>query len=281
MPKSLKPPIKSSSYGTKIPIKKNVRKPAVLGKKQPIKYIHVVSSMPVSPSKLWLIWSWIRSLIMPCVWLWRSKWGVLYLALVLSSILLLPSESARLSTRSQRYESGPGQINAVPHRSIGLVFGAGVLPNGTPTEYLKHRVETAVDLYKAGIVDKLLMSGDNSTKHYDEPTVMKNYAVKLGVDPAKIIIDYAGYSTYDSCYRALNVFHVTSAAVITQGYHLPRATMTCSQLGIDAIGVAAKKTGRDWTVSYLLREHISTAKAYMQLMMSPPSTVTTISTSEK
>jgi vancomycin permeability regulator SanA len=212
----------------------------------------------------------------PLSLLGRQKWRIVSIVLVICAILYIPSEAARQSTKDIRYGSSVAEIQNLPAREVGIVFGAGVLPDRTPTEYLKHRIETAVDVYKSGHVKRLMMSGDNRTSHYNEPVVMKDYAITLGVSPADIDMDYAGYSTYDTCHRAHAVFKITSATVVTQGYHLPRAVMTCKDIGIDTIGVAAKSTGRDWTVNYLVREHAATIKAYVQIATHSKSMTTTV-----
>jgi vancomycin permeability regulator SanA len=160
----------------------------------------------------------------------------------------------------------------VPHKKVGLVLGAGVLPDGTPTPYLQGRIQAAVELYKAGRVDVLLMSGDNSTKHHNEPTVMKKYAVELGIPAAKVYMDYAGFSTYDSCYRAKEIFGVNEAIVVSQGYHTPRAVFTCQKLGIDAVGVAAMRTSRDYTAAYVARELLAVDKAMFEVTLKPKPT---------
>jgi vancomycin permeability regulator SanA len=205
--------------------------------------------------------------------LWGQRLRFLNLLLIVVALLIALSQGFRMSTESVRFDDNASTIKSIPHQDVALVFGAGVLPNGQPTEYLKHRVETAVDLYKAERVDAILMSGDNSSSHYNEPTVMKAYAVRLGADPSDVIIDYAGFNTYDTCYRAVKIFGQKSVTVVTQGYHLPRAIMTCRNLGLNTIGVAAKHTSRDWTVSYLIREHMSTAKSAIQMMTKPQPTV--------
>jgi vancomycin permeability regulator SanA len=163
-------------------------------------------------------------------------------------------------------------VARIPHRHVAIVFGAGLLSANEPTPYLRQRVTTAAELYKAHKVDKLLMTGDNTAKNYNEPKVMQDLAVKLGVPAKNITLDYAGLSTYDSCYRAGAIFKVKSATVITQGYHLPRAVMACRGLGIDTIGVRALHTGRDFATSYIWREWISTDKISLQLMFKPKPT---------
>lgn len=188
-------------------------------------------------------------------------------------ILIGPSIYTKLSTSKSRYNANTINLQSVPQSSTAIVFGAGVLPDGEPTEYLYNRVQTAVSLYKAGRVSKLLVTGDNSSKHYDEPTAMRQLAVKLGVPDKNIIVDYAGLSTYDSCYRAARIFHISLATVVTQGYHLPRAVTLCRGLGIKTIGLAAKHDGHDFTVSYILRELIATDKALLFLSFKPQPTV--------
>jgi len=198
---------------------------------------------------------------------------ILNLVLIVVALLIVISQGVKLSTENVRYNANTTPLQAIPHHDTALVFGAGVRPDHTPTEYLKRRVETAVDLYKAHRVDAIIMSGDNSSSHYNEPEVMKAYAVKLGTDPSDVIVDYAGFNTYDTCYRAGKIFSARSVTVVTQGYHLPRAVMTCQQLGLDTIGVAAKRLERDWTVSYIMREHVSTAKSVVQMVLKPQPTL--------
>ena len=129
-----------------------------------------------------------------------------------------------------------GDPARVPERPVAIVFGAGVV-NGALTPALADRVRGAVALYQRGRVSKILMTGDNSRQDYDEATAMGRYAVTLGVPQQDITLDYAGFSTYESAYRARDIFGVRQATLVTQGYHLPRAVYTCRQLGIDAVGL--------------------------------------------
>lgn len=127
-----------------------------------------------------------------------------------------------------------------PQAQVALVFGAGLRRDGSPTAILRDRVLSAVDLYRAGIVSKLLMSGDNRFLEYNEPGAMREYAIGLGVPPEDIVLDYAGRRTYDSCYRAKYIFGVKSAILVTQPFHLPRAVYTCRGIGMAATGFAAE-----------------------------------------
>jgi len=124
----------------------------------------------------------------------------------------------------------------VPVRPVAIVFGAGVI-DGKPTPALSDRVHGAVLLYQRHRVDHLLMTGDHSTVSYDEVSVMREQAMAEGVPAAAITRDYAGFNTYDSCYRARDIFGVRSAVLVTQDYHLSRALYTCRDLGIDAVGL--------------------------------------------
>jgi SanA protein len=146
------------------------------------------------------------------------------------------------------------RIEDAPARPIAIVFGAGVWPGGQLSNVLADRVETAVALYRAGKVRKLLMTGDNRFAWYNEPGAMGEYAEQRGVPAADIVYDYAGRRTYDSCYRARHIFGIESAILVTQAYHLPRALYTCRQMGIDAVGIAADRQAYQYIRRFRLRE---------------------------
>jgi len=134
------------------------------------------------------------------------------------------------------------ELDKTPNLSVALVSGAGVKANGKLSDALADRVLTGVELYKAGKVKKLLMSGDNSTKNYDEVTAMKNFAMEKGVPEGDIVLDYAGFDTYASCYRAREIFDLHSAIIlVSQEFHLPRALYICNSLGVQSVGFAADK----------------------------------------
>ncbi len=130
-------------------------------------------------------------------------------------------------------------VETVPADRVAIVFGAGLRYDGTPTAILRDRVETAVQLYNNGKVEKLLMSGDNTVVEYNEPESMRQFALSLGVPDEAIVLDYAGRRTYDTCYRAKAIFGVESAILVTQDFHLPRALYLCNHLGVEAVGVEA------------------------------------------
>lgn len=120
-----------------------------------------------------------------------------------------------------------------------MVLGASVNSDGTPSPMLRDRLDTAIDLYHKGVAPKLLLSGDNGQIVYNEVQAMKNYAVQNGVDEKDIFMDHAGFSTYESVYRAKYIFEVDSMIVATQTYHLYRALYGCERMGITAMGAAS------------------------------------------
>ena len=129
------------------------------------------------------------------------------------------------------------QLGDVPPMPCAIVFGAGIA-----SPEVRDRVQTAVALYKEGKVKKLLMTGDNGHVNYNEPLAMRQEALELGVPAADVVCDYAGFRTYDSLYRARDIFKVEKAVLVTQRYHLPRAMYLARRLGLTVVGIGA---GRD------------------------------------
>ncbi len=165
-------------------------------------------------------------------------------------------------------------VGEVPARRAALVFGARVYPSGRPSAMLADRVAAAADLYHRGRVEVLLLTGDNSTPTYNEPAAMREYALALGVPDEAIVLDYGGRRTYDSCYRARHIFMLREVVVVTQGFHLPRALLTCRALGLDAVGVAAdyqRPAGyAPSSLTYsLIREVPATLVALMDVLRRP------------
>jgi vancomycin permeability regulator SanA len=130
-------------------------------------------------------------------------------------------------------------VESASVRPVAIVFGAGLYPDGTPMPALEDRILYAAHLYQSEKVQTILMSGDRRSDSYDEPAAMRTYAIKLGVPEKAIILDNAGFRTYDTCYRAKNIFHMDKAILVTTDYHLPRALFLCNSLGIDSTGIAS------------------------------------------
>jgi SanA protein len=191
--------------------------------------------------------------------------GILLAAGVL--ILLLPRLITAIHAGTRLYS-----VNTVPVNRIAIVFGAGLWRDGSPTPVLRDRIATAADLYLTGKVVKLLFSGDNRFIYYNEPGAMHQYALSLGVPDEAIVLDFAGRSTYDTCYRAKKIFGINDAILVTQNFHLPRALYICHVLGINAVGVPADR--RDYSpgpwIYWNIRELPATLNALWQVYVTHP-----------
>ncbi|MGR3933782.1 SanA/YdcF family protein [Streptomyces sp. BRA346] len=192
---------------------------------------------------------------------WRRAFQV---AALVSVLALLPATWLRLSTEG-RVRAAVGDVPSAP---VGVVFGAG-LWNGEPSPYLAHRLDAAVALYRDGKVRALLVTGDNSRDDYDEPNAMRAYLVKRGVPDRRIVSDFAGFDTWDSCSRARRVFGVHRAVLVSQGFHIRRAVALCGAAGIDAYGVAVDEP-HDATWGFGgLRETVAASKAVLDATFRP------------
>lgn len=158
-------------------------------------------------------------------------------------------------------------FDAVPAAPVALVLGAQVQPNHQPSPFLADRLDLARRLYTAGKVRAILVSGDNSTTHYNEPDAMRAWLIARGVPARLVVADYAGFDTYDSCYRATSIFGVTRAIVVTQNYHLRRAVSLCRRLGIQADGVGTGAREYGWRVWWRasIRDQVACVKAVVDL----------------
>ncbi len=154
-----------------------------------------------------------------------------------------------------------------------LVLGAGVRSDGSPSPMLQDRIITGIELYEKGISDRLLMSGDHIKKGYDEVNIMKSYAVDLGVPSEHVFMDHAGISTYDSIYRAKEIFQADKIVIVTQKYHLYRALHIAKKLGVEAYGVSADVriyAGQDLRE---LREKAARVKDFLKATVKPSSKI--------
>jgi len=172
------------------------------------------------------------------------RWVVLAAGALLLGMLML-SPFAWQRWVDMRYAPAIHTVDDAPPARVAIVLGARVYSSGRLSAMLRDRVDTAVELYKAGKVDKLLVSGDNSNADYNEPGAMMAHAIERGVAPEDIQPDYGGRRTYDSCYRAKAVFQVDEAIVVTQAFHLPRALFLCESLGLRVSGVSADQRTYD------------------------------------
>ena len=191
----------------------------------------------------------------------------LVIGLIAGTLIFLPRLITAWYARSRLFS-----ISDAPVRRVAIVFGAGLLRDGSPTPVLRDRVAAAARLYLDGKVEKLLMSGDNRTEQHNEPGAMQTYAIRLGVPKADIVLDYAGWRTYDTCYRAREIFGVHQAILVTQSFHLPRALYLCNAMGISAVGVSADlRPYRFFSqLVWNLRELTATPVAFYELHFTHP-----------
>ncbi|WP_129309305.1 ElyC/SanA/YdcF family protein [Streptomyces sp. L2] len=169
------------------------------------------------------------------------------------------------------YVSTAGRLRTaadVPRTEVAVVFGAG-LWDGEPSPYLAHRLDAAAKLYRAGRIEVVLVTGDNSRKDYDEPDAMRAYLTRHGVPDGRIVSDYAGFDTWDSCVRAKKIFGVDRAVLISQGFHIRRAVALCEAAGVDSYGVGVSDK-HDVTWYYGgAREVFAAGKAALDAVFQP------------
>lgn len=155
-----------------------------------------------------------------------------------------------------------------------IVLGAAVRPDGTPSAMLRDRLDKAVELYEAGVSDIIIVSGDHREDNYDEVNTMKYFLMDAGIPSEDIFMDHGGLSTYDTMYRAVNVFGVKKAVVVTQKYHMYRALYIAKSLGIDAYGVNAKEVSYSGQAKRDIREVLARIKDVGLSITKPESEVT-------
>lgn len=153
-----------------------------------------------------------------------------------------------------------------------LVLGALVNENGTPSGILEDRLITGIAAYENGASNRLLMSGDHGSADYDEVDAMKDYAVESGVPSENVFMDHAGFSTYESLYRARDVFKVRSVLIVTQQYHLYRALYIARALGLEAYGLAADLRTYSGMPLFAAREILARNKDFFQVILQPEPT---------
>ncbi|WP_294958014.1 ElyC/SanA/YdcF family protein [uncultured Flavobacterium sp.] len=185
----------------------------------------------------------------------------LYLAIMGLIAIVAVNYYVKSSTKTKIYYS----VKKFPKNDVGIIFGAGINGN-QPSKYLKDRLDAGIMLWKAKRINKILLSGDNGRDEYDELTVMKNYCYNQGVDTTKIFIDYAGFDTYSTMYRAKHIFKTKKATLISQEYHLNRAIYIGQKLGIKSVGYSANN-GEYLGYKYVcFREYGSIFKSFFDVL---------------
>ena len=165
------------------------------------------------------------------------------------------------STRSQLY----GDINNVPFRKVGLLLGTNKSWHGGENPYFKYRIIAAVDLFKAGKIKHIIVSGDNHLSYYDEAKDMKDSLIKQGVPDSCITLDYAGFRTLDSMVRCLEIFGQDSITVISQAFHNERAIFIANYYKMHAVAFNALDPSPEFSFQTNVREYFAKSKAVLDL----------------
>ena len=155
-------------------------------------------------------------------------------------------------------------VQSVKKADAILVLGCQVREDGSLSLMLQDRIDKAIELYEAGVSDKIIVSGDHGTEEYDEVNAMKNYLIEKGIPSENIFMDHAGFSTYESLYRAQYIFKAEKVVVITQEYHLYRAVYIGNKLGIKTYGVPAAKISYYGQTSREIREILARNKDFVK-----------------
>ncbi len=188
------------------------------------------------------------------------------ISLIFVSIVLIVNFIVVLSTKGQLKNDSSKKTDCI------LVLGAGVKPDGTPSKMLKDRLDKGIELYKKGVASKILLSGDNGTVEYNEVKAMATYIKNGGVPGEDIFLDHAGFSTYESIYRARDVFKVKKCTVVTQRYHEYRTLYIANRLGVEAEGIPAKNERYGGQFLRDLREVLARDKDFVKCITKPKPT---------
>jgi|GEM_PF-641359 len=192
--------------------------------------------------------------------------GVVVLLFFVLDIFLNVFYDVRLSNYIKNYSDSEN----LEYRYTALILGAGINEDGTPSAMLKDRLDVGYGLLKLGKVSKLILSGDNREVNHNEPEVMKQYLVKKGISEYKLVLDYAGRRTYDSCYRAKAIFGQDKIYVVTQDFHITRAVFLCKSVGIDTIGITSDLQSYPYLWTNVLRDYLGMFSAFFDAKIWKP-----------
>ena len=188
------------------------------------------------------------------------------LSLLAVMVVAISYWAVELKSRNKRYSD----VDDIPYSRVALVLGTNPLtPSGRTNYYFKYRIDACVELYKAGKVSKFLLSGDNSSKYYDEPQYMKDALMEHGIPGRDIVLDYAGFRTLDSVVRCKEIFGQESITIVSQGFHNARAVCIASWCGIGAVGFDAKdiKHSRTYLFFGVGREALARTKMFVDMII--------------
>ena len=196
------------------------------------------------------------------------KYGII--AIILITIIVLGINLyVRISTNKQIIKEN--DYTALSDVDCIIILGAGILED-KPSPILEDRLLEGIKLYQNSVSDKIIMSGDHGRREYDEVNIMKNYAIEKGIPSENIFMDHAGFSTYESIYRAKYIFEAKKVVIVTQEYHLYRALYIANQLGLEAYGVGADPRQYVGAAYRELREILARDKDFIKCIFKPEPT---------
>ena len=200
-------------------------------------------------------------------WILRSI--IVLLSLALLGIAIIFGINTYVKGCAASAILSPDQAASLEDIDCILVLGCKVKDNGVPSDMLADRLRRGVELYDLGAATKLLMTGDHGQENYDEVDAMKQYAVDHGISSKDVFMDHAGFSTYESMYRARDIFQAKKIIIVTQEYHLYRAIYIARALGMDAYGVSSDYRNYSGQISRELREILARVKDYATSLFQP------------
>ena len=187
---------------------------------------------------------------------------IIYVSVLIILIISSTSLIIRLKTRAYIWDN----VDEIPHTEAAVVLGASILEDGSLSPILEDRVNFAIKLYKANKVEKILVTGDNSSLAYNEVNPVRLYLLERGIADKNIFLDHAGFDTYSSMYRARDIFLADSMTIVTQSFHLPRSVFTARALGLDAYGMSADNG--HYKLRNSVREMFANVKTVINLVFS-------------
>jgi SanA protein len=194
-------------------------------------------------------------------WIKKHKWKLLLaLVLLLTASIYLADLTVVNCAKGKTFND----VNDMPFNKVGMLLGTSkYVSSGQPNQYFANRIEAAAQLYKSGKIKYILVSGDNSTKYYDEPAAMRKSLIAAGVDSTHIVADDAGLRTFDSVIRAKEIFGQSSLTIISQKFHNERAIYFAEKNGINAVGFNAKDVDKYYGFKTNLREKLARVNAVL------------------
>lgn len=200
-----------------------------------------------------------------------KKWGRKVMGIFIFLLIILVLAISVTISVVNSYKKYIYELEDIPSSNDAIiVLGAGVRSDGTPSDILADRLETSLEVYKANLGSTFILSGDHGSEEYNEVRAMKDYIMKDNIDEKIIFMDHAGFSTYDSIYRAKEIFKVDKAVIVTNEYHLPRALYIARKLGIEAYGVKSDKREYQLMDSYKKREILAKLKDFFYINILKP-----------